>query len=92
MAVKTLTLKYPVTQGSETISELVFERRLRAKDFRGLPLNLGFDDMFTLLSRLTANPPSVIDELDTEDLMAAVEVVSDFLPVGLKIGGKRSGS
>lgn len=84
--IKTIPLKYPVEHGQETITELVFMRRPKAKDFKGLPLQLGFDEIIKILGRLTAQPPSVIDELDTADLMEAVEVVTDFLPSGQTTG------
>lgn len=82
-----ITLKYPVGRGSELISELVIERRLKAKDFKGIQANnITFDDMLRLLSRLTAQPLSVIEELDSIDLYEAIEVLSSFLPSGLKTG------
>ncbi|WP_027367402.1 phage tail assembly protein [Desulfocurvibacter africanus] len=89
---KVITLKHPIQQGSQTITELTFERRLKAKDFKGLPTSLGFDEMFLLIGRLSAQPPSVIDELDTEDLMSCMEVVKGFLPGGLPAGSSGSAS
>jgi len=84
--IKTIPLEYPVEHGQETITELVFMRRPKAKDFKGLPMQLGFDELMTILGRLTGQPPSVIGEIDTTDLMNAVEVVTDFLPSGQTTG------
>lgn len=82
-----ITLKYPINRGSEQITELVIERRLKAKDFKGVQAsNISFDDMLRLLSRLTAQPMSNIEELDSTDMYAAMEVLSSFLPSGLKTG------
>lgn len=84
--IKTIPLKHPVQHGNETVAALDFMRRPKAKDLRGLPVNLGFDELMTVLGRMTSQPPSVINELDLEDLMAAVEVVTDFLPSSLPTG------
>jgi hypothetical protein len=84
--IKTIDLKYPIQQGQETITHLEFMRRPKAKDLKGLPVNLGFDELMTILGRLTGHPPSVLGELDFDDLMVAVEVVTDFLPGGLQTG------
>lgn len=85
----TLTLATPVAYGSETITSLVFARKPVAKDLRGIrlsELDKG-DHLITLASRLTGQPPSVIERLEMADTMACLEVVSGFLP-----GGPRTGS
>jgi len=87
---KTLTLKHPIQQGSETITKLEVTQRLKAKHFKGIPAqDILFDHMIKLLSKLTAQPPSVIEELDSEDLFPAVEMVNDFLPGSLTTGESR---
>ena len=83
-----IPLTYPIRHGSETITELVIENRPRAKHFRELPAQgQKMDDMLKLLSKITGQPRSVIDELDAEDMFKASEVVMDFLPDSLKTGG-----
>lgn len=85
---KTIKLQEPIQHGSEIIAELHI-RPPKAKDMRGLPLQMGMDDMLTLLGRCSAQPPSVIDELSFNDLTAAMEVVGDFLGHSPATGRKR---
>ena len=85
----TIKLEHPVEHGSEIISELVFQRRMKAKDMRALPMKPDLGDLLNLVGRLTAQPPSVIDELDPADVMKAVEVVNGFLPGGPATGPPR---
>jgi len=84
----TLKLNDPVTQGSETISELVFSRPAIAKDLRGIrlsELDKG-DNIILLTARLTAQPPSVVEKLSLADLTECGEVVSGFLLAGPRTG------
>lgn len=86
-------LKVPVEQGSVTISELSF-RRAKAKDFRGLALTVNPDgstkivmgDMMNLAARLAGVPPSVVDELDPEDLMEVIGLAVGFIGTGQPTG------
>lgn len=90
-----IDLDFPVTYGKEgseqTVSELVFDRRPKAKDFKGLNAsgNLTFDEAFLLVSRLTAVPVHVINELDIADVTKVMKGVTSFLPDGLEIGGSQ---
>ena len=80
-------LEYPVQHGTEEITELKTERRLQAKDFRGIKsTEIMFDDMLKMISRLFAVPPSVVNELDVVDMMAAGEVINGFFASGQKTG------
>ena len=72
-------LSEPIQSGSEVITELIADRPLKAKDFRGLSTKLTFDDSLILVSRLFAQPAHVIDELQAKDMMVAMEVVNSFL-------------
>ena len=45
-----------------------------------------FDDMIKLISRVTDEPMSFIEELDATDMMKCAEVVNSFLPSGLTTG------
>lgn len=80
-----IKLKNPVQHGSETITELEL-REPKAKDMRGMPLQLDWDAMLTLASRCAAQPPSVIGELSFVDLTAVAEALGDFLGSGLPTG------
>lgn len=85
--IKSYKLAHPIQHGSETITELVVEARPKAKAFKGIPADgIMLDHMFLLLGRITAQPPSVIEELDSEDLFGAVGMVNDFLPNSLATG------
>jgi len=83
-----IKLTTPIQYGTETISELEL-RPPKAKDMRGLPLKMGMDDMLTLASRCTAQPPSVIDELSFDDVTAVMEAIGNFIGRGRKTGAPR---
>lgn len=83
-----IKLTTPIQHGSETISELEL-RAPKAKDMRGMPLKMEMDDMLTLASRCTAQPPSVIDELSFDDLTAVMETIGGFIGRGRQTGGPR---
>lgn len=78
----------PVEHGSETITELVFSRAPVAKDLRGIRLSEldKADHLITVTSRLSGQPPSVIERLSVSDTMACFEVVSAFLSPGPRTG------
>jgi len=79
-----IKLDFPVTRGNEEpFNQLIIERRLLAKDFKGIVAqNIRFDDMLKLISRMTGQAVSLIEELDASDMMKFVEVVNSFLPTG----------
>jgi hypothetical protein len=80
-------LQHPVMHGTEEVRELRAERRLKASDFRGIKsTEIMFDDMLTMIGRLFAIPPSVVNELDVEDMMAAGEVINSFFGTGQTTG------
>ena len=83
-----IPLKFPFQYGKDRlVSEVVFTRRLKAKDFRGIAVsNITFDDMLKLISKSTGESQAVIDELDTEDMMACTEVINGFLSSGQQTG------
>ena len=82
-------LKVPIEQGTEKIHELVL-RRPKARDFRGLPMEPSLGHVLDLAGDLSGQAPSVIDELDVEDMMEVVGVLEKFMPGGQETGGKRS--
>lgn len=81
----TLKLLRPIQHGSETISELVL-REPKAGDFKTLPANPTTGDILRVLSRISNQPPSVIDELSMVDLTEVTKVFGDFFPNGPKTG------
>ena len=88
--IKRLKLEHPIQHGSEKITELTVGRRPKAKDFKGIPAqDILFDHMLVLLGKITGQPPSVIEELDSEDLIPAISLVNDFLPNTLTTGESR---
>lgn len=74
-------LKYPVeVEGQEPLTELTFHR-LRTKDMRALrQANDDFERGLVTLSRIAQVPLELIDELDVDDLNAALDAMADFLP------------
>jgi hypothetical protein len=73
-------LEYPVEFGQETIFELRL-RRVKGKEFRLLKSEEpSVDEMMDILGRLSGQPPSVIDELDGDDLQAAFEAMGKCMP------------
>lgn len=83
-----IKLKHPIQYGSETIHELDM-RRPKAKDLRGLPIKMEMDHMLTLAGRCSAQPDSVINELDFEDMMSVVEVLGNFIGSSLPTGNQQ---
>lgn len=81
-----LELQYPITRSEkdEVIERFEF-RRVKLRDLNGLPK----DDLAStveLLSRLTGQPPSVIQEMDAMDMEAAAKIIEGFLPKSRKDG------
>lgn len=72
------TLKEPIKQGSEIISELEM-RKPKAKDFRGMSMNPDVGALLDLAGKLCAQPKSVMDELGVEDMKVILQAVGDFL-------------
>lgn len=85
----TIVLDFPFPYGKDDeVTEIVVERRLKAKDFKGIKAqDIRFDDMLRLICRMTNQPMSKIEELDSIDMMKAVEVVNGFLPSSQTDGG-----
>ncbi|MFT4118687.1 phage tail assembly protein [Bradyrhizobium sp.] len=78
--VTVLPLKTPITFGSETVTEFKIKKP-RAKEMRILPAGKpSMDDLLNLLGKCAAQPTPVIDALEVEDMVAAVEVIGNFLP------------
>lgn len=84
-----MDLEVPISWGKEEEprTSITINRRLKAKDFKGMIANkMKFDDMIRLISKVTGEPMAFIEELDAADMMKASEVVNSFLPSGLTTG------
>lgn len=82
-------LQYPVTFGSDIVTELEI-RRPKAKDIRGLKASttgeFEFNELLKIVANITDQPDPLIGELDIDDTMALVEKVSSFLAGGQETG------
>lgn len=83
----TVKLKHRIQFGEEIIEELKFVRP-KAKHLKGLDLKaMTSDSMITLMSKITAQFPQALDELDLSDFVFCTEVIESFLDSSAK-GGK----
>jgi hypothetical protein len=75
----TVTLKYPVQFGSESIGALTF-RRGRLADIKGLKVDVvpAVDQIMLVASRMCVQPIKVIEMLDAEDASEVIELVLTF--------------
>ena len=84
----TIELRTPIKHGSKEITELTFNRELKARDLRGISLDaLNADSIITVASRALDVPPSVIGELAISDFMRVSQVVSGFFDDSPLTGG-----
>ena len=84
----TVNLSKPISFGTESITKLELREPV-AGDLRGMPLNMGMDEMLALAGKLSAQPDSVINQLSIPDMAKVMEVVGDFLQGSPATGGKR---
>lgn len=86
--VEKIVLEFPFTIGEneEAVTEVIFKRRLKGKDLKGIKANMGFDEMLQILSKLTGLQTHYFEEMDAKDLTICLNVVSDFLGVSPQIG------
>lgn len=91
MGSKIIQLTSPVTIAGKITSELTVQEP-KAKHLRGVKLGLDgsfdMDMLLDLAATLTGQLPAVIDELCLADLAALGNAVMDFLPDGMKPGGR----
>lgn len=87
MTTKILKLAEPVQFGSETIDTLEFRKPV-GKDMRRMPTKPDISSMMDFAATLCGQPPSFFDMMSAEDVLAAVELVTDFLPSGQGTGGR----
>lgn len=88
MEPKVLKLKHPIGEGETAITELEFRGPLKGKHLKGVPLGYAMcmEHVLMVGGRLCNQPPSVMGELQGEDLFAAMDIASGFLPAGPKTG------
>ena len=78
-----IKLDFPVPWGKneDDRDTIIVKRRLKGKDLKGIPSeSITLGHMFKLVSKITGEPMSFIDELDSKDLFKVIEVVKSFLP------------
>ena len=76
-------LEEPIAHGDDILIEMLTLKKPKAKHIKHMKMDasvLAIDDMLKLGGKLAMQPPSVMDELGMNDLMAVVGVVEDFLP------------
>ena|SRR6056297_3566722 len=87
-------LQEPIQVGSQEITEITFQNRLRASYIAHLPVgslrDMKFGNLFPLISKMTGELPETIDELGFQDLTECVQVVSYFLKPGPVNGVQKS--
>lgn len=81
-----LALKYPVTVGDVTVSELTIREKIVAGDLRGVPMRnpLHTDDLLKIAGRLCAQPDAVMNGLSLEDFDELAGIVVGFTNGGQK--------
>lgn len=84
-------LATPVKKGDVEIKEIVFARRIKAKDFSGMSSDLDQDANMLLISRLSGVELHLIEELDGYDYGKLGEILLLFLGSGPVSGKPSSG-
>jgi len=85
---KIVKLDSPIQFGSESIAEITLRKPV-AGDLKGFPLkDQEVDDVLNLISKLSAQPASVIEKLDVEDFMKVADALGELSPVSLLTGPK----
>lgn len=83
----TLKLITPIFIGNDTSLEEITFQVPKARHLRFIRFdNMSMDDLLTLAGKLSALPPSTIDELEVNDVLKVVEVMSSFLGDGVVTG------
>jgi hypothetical protein len=89
MSVATIVLNFPIMDETNVeMKEIVFPRRPIGKDLIGTSMNMDYDDLFVIASRVCNKPPLVFHRLDLSDIMQLNKAVSTFLLPSPKIGEK----
>jgi hypothetical protein len=82
-----LILKHPYHFGKDMEVTEINYRRPKAKDLKRIkPHNLETGDLIDLFAAISDRSPPCIDEMDSEDTMEAIAIVSNFLDAGQTTG------
>lgn len=86
-----IKLRYPIENGSETITELKL-RRGRLGDLKGIAIgaSVRMDDLMLIAGRMCGQPPHVIDKLSDEDAGEVIAYAQNFFVRCLSTGPKSS--
>lgn len=90
MNVATIKLNFPIKDedNATEIKEIVFPRRPIGKDLVGTSMDMSYNDLFVIASRVLNKPPSVLHQMDLSDIMQLNGVISGFLSPSPKTGEK----
>ena len=90
MHVHKIVLKEPIQLGSETITELNFQKA-KAKHFKKMKLaELDIEGLLNIASSLTGQTTVCMDNLSPEDMLEVVAYVGKLLPSSPQTGEKPS--
>lgn len=81
---QTLELAYPVQWGSDLVEKITINRP-KGKAMRKMPTQEDgevMSQMFDVLAELINKPPAFVDEMDIEDINAAMEIMKSFFAPG----------
>jgi len=85
---KTVTLKYPLRFGESELIETVTIKPPKGKHLKGIQVGIvpTHDQWLNLISKCSETPLAALDEMEAMDTFKIIEVMSDFLELGPKIG------
>ena len=85
---KTIKLQTAIERGTETITEIVVSKP-KGKHFKKLPTEpKTVAELWPFMCAICNQPPSVLDELDSDDFLEVMQVVENFIPGALQTGQK----
>lgn len=80
MTSATYKLKFPVTIGDKTVSEVAFTRNMKVKDYAAADIvKTGTDKTAAMLASMTGVPIPAFKEMDFEDWLGVQEVAAPFM-------------
>lgn len=80
MTSATYKLKFPVDHGGKPVSEVIFTRNMKVKDYAAADLvKTGTDKTAAMLASLTGVPIPVFKEMDFEDWLGVQETAAPFM-------------
>lgn len=80
MTSATYKLKHPVEFNGNTVTEVIFTRNMKVKDYAAADLfKTGTDKTAAMLASLTGVPVPVFREMDFEDWLGVQETAAPFM-------------